>query len=431
MSPSALPQVGVEKFGRASVDVTARISSQGRVYGLSASRTLEPLNAKNLESRLNGFYAGQRAVVNVFYRPTHFRHYHLYAGGPQFVPTAPVEAGGEGQDTELEMSILDAKTFVGNLGQMTLTRNSSSPWLADSVSLDLALVGSQVDIDLRQSPAVEGCTRIKLQSNLAGRPFSRTGRTGLDLDLLDIFHTKKTIRIYHSGSGMATAGLSHASRFDRIGGMSWDGVRLRIAYRLKPARGLTTTLYFGSPETLYRIAPADEPPPMVEMAGVSKIATLEVRLVRAFESKLLNLGSGYDHGRIGAEVAYAVASRIFGTREVAMADPSRGGSDLVARNPTTHFEARMLTRTAEMTSGTQSEEIRRHLLQMVMKLRRTLSWVKGARGLAVLTFLRKDSTIRSVLAEVIPPRRDVTVGTPAANDSSGVSDLLQVNRKSL
>jgi hypothetical protein len=384
----------------------AVLSSQNRVYGLTPRNTLRPISAETLDGALPRFKPGTPSVVSIRYQPAGIQRYHLYDGGLNFVPTAPIGAGRQGQKLTLKMQVLDDTIFIQDLPRIFLTNKNMIPWMAKAMTvIGVSARGDDVELQFEQVPDFEGMSRFSVTTKRTDKLRSRDGRTSLDLELVDTFGTKKIFRVYHNGSGPAWMGFSHGSRFDRINCMGWDGVRLRIGYRDKPGEVLTSTLYLADPAWLYLSKPTQEEIRLPNLRPIETLEFFDVQVKRGLEKSMIDSGSAYDHGRIGAEIAYNVATQNLGFTNVGMADPALGGSDLEAPRLGVHFEARMLVRTRSMPKGTQIEEITRHLNQMLIKLRRTLSWSKSRRlGIAILSYQNSDQ-IRTIIAKATNYRK--------------------------
>src|SRR5438034_11686461 len=71
---------------------------------------------------------------------------------------------------------------------------------------------------------------------------------------------------------------------------------------------------------------------------------------RELERTMAYHGSSNDVGRIGAEIAYSVAKEKLGLKDVLMNEPARPGTDLFTKEGNVEMDAKMLQKTALVTS---------------------------------------------------------------------------------
>src|SRR5208282_3819262 len=132
-----------------------------------------------------------------------------------------------------------------------------------------------------------------------------------------------------------------------------DGVRLSIVYG-SPTLAIAT-IYESSPTSFYNLGPMVAQPLDFTVPGLSSVKQIQqVSLVRQFETNMLDSSSNYALGRLGAEIAYTVATEKLDLSSVVIGEPSQGGPDLWTQDGGTVLEARLLGSSASAAANGQS-----------------------------------------------------------------------------
>ncbi|MDG7015936.1 MAG: hypothetical protein JRM82_01005 [Nitrososphaerota archaeon] len=180
--------------------------------------------------------------------------------------------------------------------------------------------------------------------------------------------------------------------------MSLKGVGdFRVAY-----------LYTTSPSTLYSLSEIHEYPLDYSVEGFAKSWKIDHVVPRrdlaqtiAFKSQ-----SNNDAGRIGAEIAYCVATDKFGLPNVVMQDPSQPGPDLYTEDGRVLIEARLLQRTQNEKGAELDEDVTKQLNQMVRRLNHDFAATSSAvLGYAIFSFIDNQSAIRTLVLRVRNTRK--------------------------
>jgi hypothetical protein len=70
----------------------------------------------------------------------------------------------------------------------------------------------------------------------------------------------------------------------------------------------------------------------------------DIKLARDTERYYLIRGRKYDIGRIGAEIAFTIATRVLGLGDVVLSEPFKGGKDLYTKDREAVIQSRLLRR---------------------------------------------------------------------------------------
>jgi hypothetical protein len=167
------------------------------------------------------------------------------------------------------------------------------------------------------------------------------------------------------------------------------------------------TIYEASPAGFYNLGEMAPQPLDFDVQGVSEILQIQqVNLVRQFETNMLDSGSLYAHGRLGAEIAYTVATEKLELNDVILGEPSQGGPDLTTADGKVVLEARLLTITASAQAKgivSLNAELETQLSQMVNRIVKTdFKTVPTADvGYAILTYQDSSGSLHTIVLEVL------------------------------
>ena len=366
------------------------IGSQSRVFATTPEgRSALLRNIKRVTK------TGRVAAVTYF--PSGIIAYHSHHSDRSWIPTAPVQAKGA---THIEIQKLSLKDFLQNLPSITFRNALMRQWFPEGAStLGYTLQGEDVAIKLQQQPPIEGTNSYEIRGVLA-RPLSfLDGKAVLEFLSNDQFGFGRRLRLYHDGHSGATLGLQHSSRFNSVVCVSCDGVRQRFLYKPNQIRLQTATQYLSSPNSLYAFTSPSNNQKRQLVESLRPDFVLEVNLRRKLESSMLNHGTAYDHGIIGAEIAYSIASKLLMNNRLLIMEPAMRGSDIVSRDGSVAVEARMLAGSKPRTPSYINHEVVPHIKQMIGRLRWGLSKKSFKRGIAVLCLRLEDQRILACVKE--------------------------------
>lgn len=183
--------------------------------------------------------------------------------------------------------------------------------------------------------------------------------------------------------------------------MSFDGFRTDLTFRYRRSNLNSVTLYVKSPAELYKIGSATEDSSLA-ILGASRAFQIEsIEPTRDYERSMIESGRRYKIGRVGAEIALAIAQKL-GLENIILRDPSQGGKDLYTKDLSSIIQARMLTSTR---AAVGSEAIKQQLLvqlsRLVRKLKVDFGYNPPARkGCDMLSFVDARQKIRAIVLEV-------------------------------
>src|SRR5439155_23445967 len=123
------------------------------------------------------------------------------------------------------------------------------------------------------------------------------GDTYLQFGVKDLFGNSRLMRVYYDGYGSTSLGIQSGAHFLQVLFVSWDGVRLKLAYNVGEPNLTVATIYTGDPSVLYNLGNPDYNLP-VYLEGTPNAFQIDgVTMNRQLEGTMLAVGSKYDLGR--------------------------------------------------------------------------------------------------------------------------------------
>ncbi len=385
------------------------ITTDGRGYLYSDVSTMRSLKASFLEGRVPGFQVGKPAFLKVTYQEAKAKVYHYYSGGDSWNPIVPDGIAKKGDVVTISVQILTRDDFVNSLPQMDFVNDKGVPYIGTITRMtDHSLVGNQFTLRFTEDPPLEMNLHFAVTGELA-ESMDWNSKTGPYLDMYltpDVFNDGVMIRIYYDGYHPLSLGINHGGEITSVYDISSDGVRLRMVYSSDLH---TTTLYpVYAPSVIYILkdmTPFELP---YDVIGYSKSYIIDdVHPTRILEHDMAYNGGTDDVARIGAEVAYTVATNKLGLKDVIMQDPAAGGADLCTPGYKVVIESRMLQRTIGESGKTLASDIARQLNQMVGRLNSDFYYYEGqgfkpTAGYAIFTYVADQNTIKVIVLQVLP-----------------------------
>lgn len=365
---------------RQSAVIPIRIGSQSRVFALSLAGRMRLLN----DQWLGRLPSGETPrLLSILYSPNGVRAYHRHSVGKSWLPTAPKEAWDA---NSIEIEELTTTRFAQNLPKMSFENLDLKRWFPLRTLLSRCSVNRDyVEMNFSQEPAIEGVSCFSVEGRLV-RPLSfLDGNALLEIAITDYFGFGRKLRIYHDGHSAAKLGIQHSMRFNSVICVTSDGTRTRFLYRPNRTGVQMATTYTASPSSLYELSKPDHDSQSSQLVRELKPNfVLDVVPRRNTEWLMLENGKAYDHGTIGAEVAYTIASKMLMTDQLLLLEPAMHGSDLVSRDGEIAIEARMLAGISAENGDYFRKTVRPHLRQMIGRLRWKLAQRAIRRGVAIL-----------------------------------------------
>jgi hypothetical protein len=242
-----------------------------------------------------------------------------------------------------------------------------------------AKIGNAIQLRLEQNPSISGVSNFLIEGSWSRTLRFDKGSAYLDFQIMDIFGGSKTLRIYHDGHHPPRLGIQAGREFCPVFFISSDGIRLRVAYRDCQFNPHVATIYTADPTTLYDLSESVNCAIPKMMRGVSAAFKMnQVNLVRPIENVILKVGSTYDVGRLGAEIAYTVAMQKLGLDDTVIVEPSQPGVDLYAPRNKTVIQARLLVHTSYAKPANIDDLVQIQLFDMLRSLKRDFKRIPSA-----------------------------------------------------
>ena len=137
---------------------------------------------------------------------------------------------------------------------------------------------------------------------------------------------------------------------------------------------------------------------------------MEIELRRRLDRTKFELGTVYDQGRLGSEIAYSIGIKHLRLTNLVIEEPSKGGRDLHTTDGRVAMQARLLRDTPIERF---ENVIRSSMLRLVNKLRQDYRYNREMNnGYAVLSFRDAAGVIRSIVSKVDKPAEGSAPSTP-------------------
>lgn len=385
--------------------IEVKVGSQGQMYLYSAQGTMQIFTADWLQKNVPGFVAYTDCQLRVYYLQDNEILYHLYTGGKNWMATIPSDLANPGNRLTVYISVLTREDFVSTIPPFDLTNDAHFSWLPPSSRVEgFSLDGNALTIKVEQPPSNNGPTSFSLQGNAASSLGWTPGvRSYLQFTVADFSGRLTTLRLYYDGHSAPFLAFPTGQKFAPITLVSSDGVRLRLVYSQPPTH--VSTIYVGDPSGGYGLGDLISGGISFNVPGASQVFTVtRVDLLGSREQEMFASSSNYPHGRMGAEIAYAIATQKLGLDHVVLPDPSRGGPDLYTQDGTTVIQARMLTATEAANQQQLIRDLQIELKDMISTLNSNFKdYPPADHGYAILSYADNHRTIRSIVVEVVKP----------------------------
>lgn len=360
----------------------------------------QPISAAFLSEVVRGFQPGQLTILRVTYwdgpKSVGAVVYHYYQGGANWVPTVPDDIAEKGNVLTISIQILTREQFVADLPPMDFYNYFEADWGANTASFTgITLTGDNLQIQAVQSPTYGGVTGFTIDGKAASALSFNGGMTSLDVTLTDVFGKTRNIRINFDGHTMPTLGIWDSDSYTEVYFVSFDQYRLRFATMPSPGNIDVATVYAQLPPPLYTPGDMTQQTLPFSVPYASSVFQIDsVTMTRQLEVEMRDLGTNYDRGRLGAEIAYTVASEKLGVNGLTIYEPSVGGNDLQTPDGSVIIQARFLASTRDPSADLNSK-LHADLSQMTTKLHDGFKLYPKATGYAILTYVDRDGTTES------------------------------------
>src|SRR3989454_91235 len=359
-----------------------------------------------LQKEVPGFVASDAIALKITVHKENelMVSYYVYQGGQNFSPTLPAGQAKPGDIVPISIELLPLDSFLKGIPSFQLTNPAYLSWVADSVIVkDFILTGTTLQIHILQTNPFTPLRDFNIVGKVEKYPGSSTNYGGayVPFSITDHLGRTQTLRLRHDGYDMPEFQLLSRGAPETVSFFSYDGLRLSIVYT---TRNTIATMYPKAlTEAIYSLGDLHpySGPYLDFVAGkfTDAFTVDHVEMERLLESSMLYHGSSYAVERLGSEIAYVIADRKLGLKDVVLEEPSVGGRDLYTRDNTVAIQARLL---AYVNPAKVEATIQKELLNLVNKLGQDYDNQPDMKdGFAILSYVDPaDGMLKSLIVEV-------------------------------
>jgi hypothetical protein len=401
-----------ERADEISYEVTgtlvARVDKNLHLILYESAKTTRQIRETFLGEEVPGFIGTQDAAFKItLHRQTETAvNYYLYQGGQTFQPTLPEGHANPGDIVPVSIDLVPLDAFVKELPSFQLTNPAYLSWIADKViAEDFSLTGNTLTIHFHQDHPFSNVNDFTLTGVVQKYPGSSTNYGGvyLEFTMSDYAGRLQTLRLRHNAFDQPQFQLLANGLPYSVSEISSDGPRLSIVYSKD---NKVATVYLAPPsKALYKLGDTRQyvGAYLKDVKGRYTHALIidKVETVRGEESAMLWHGDDYVAGRLGAEIAYVVATDKLGLKNVILEEPSVGGRDLYTKDNTVAIQARLIR---HPVGGDLQTAIQTELADLVDKLGKDYGYQPSMTdGYAILSYIDNDGSLKTLVVEVPRP----------------------------
>jgi len=139
---------------------------------------------------------------------------------------------------------------------------------------------------------------------------------------------------------------------------------------------------------------------------------------RGLEEKMLHHGTFYDHGRLGAEIAYTIAKSLFPNKDFVLPEISKGGRDLFSTDDAVSVRARLIYDFSQFRPAEPEEVLELQLGSMLRKLAQDYAYnPKMPIGVASLSYFTCQKQLQAVVSFRRKQRNDSELDSVASGQT--------------
>jgi len=363
------------------------------------------ISTRFLQDIIPGFVPGQsQAIVVTVHRGGQLlTSYHLYKGGKTFGPALPSEHASGGELVRVSFGPLPVDSFVKSLPAFELTNSAQLAWVADkAIVRNFVLNGDSLSMDVLQDSTASDIGEFTVTGIVDNYPSSSSqfGAILLQFHVTDYIGRTTDMRIQSDGfSSPALQIIRNGNAYD-ASMISFDGFRLSVAYTHSDS---VATVYVKAPsDAIYSLGKNSRVPEdyLAPVAGKYSAAFQieNVVLLRNLENNMLEHGSEYVHGRLGAEIAYVLGTERLGLQDLVIQEPSAGGRDLFTKDNIVAMQVRLLV---HMDPTKRTATIQDAISSLVDKLQKDYAnQSQMVKGYAILSYVDLDGSVKTIVLEV-------------------------------
>ncbi len=386
--------------------IRVKLNSANRIFLYSDSHGIQSIKVSFLEKEVAGFVKERLGPLKVRILEKGATLYLRYEAGKTWRPPVSGDVAGPNEVLTITVNVPTRDDFISNLREISLGNTVGARWVSDVTELrGFSVSGNDLRIDATQYPAIEGVSGFKLRGPVSESFGFYNQWTTLDFQIKDLFGNTRGMRMYHDGYHSPWLGIFSGEHYRSVYTLSYDGARLRVVYTDSREFNVAT-LYMSDPSVFYDLGEVG-PSSLSQIPAVSKIYEIQsVDFPRPLEKNMIFEGTGYDHGRVGAEIAYTVGRVKYGLQDLVIREPSMGGADLITQDRTVVMQARFIQDFSQFKGMSWEEALQSQLGKLVSKLGQDFENNHSlVRGYAVLSYLdpSQPNVIKTIVAEVSAP----------------------------
>ena len=390
--------------GSRQAELELKVGSQNRAFEYSGAKTSRYISGTSLNDRVSGLRGRLPATLMLTFPQKACLMYSCYRGGKSWVPSIPSDLAVMGEVLNTQITVPNQESFLKGIPTSTLANELGMRWMADIVKVHVRGFPGETRLQLTQSPPVNGVSAFEIVGETLGVVEFDKGSAYLDMQVKGAIGNSRTLRIYHDGRHPPRIGIHVGREFAPVFFVSSDGARLRYAYRDCRFNPHVATIYLMDPTTLYELGECVPWSIPERTEGISSAFRVnQVKFLRPFENLVQRVGTTYDVGRLGAEIALAIAKIKLGLADTAMVEPSQPGVDLFSPAGRTVIQARLLVQAHYLVSEEMDALVKKETADMLKSLRRDLKRIPGAlMGHIILSLTSADWSTQTIVLSVSP-----------------------------
>src|SRR2546422_4801622 len=386
--------------------IRVKLNSANRIFLYSDSHGIQSIKVSFLEKEVAGFVKERLGPLKVRILEKGATLYLRYEAGETWRPPVSGDVAGPNDVLTITVNVLTRDDFISNLREISLGNAVGARWVSDVTELrGFSVDGNDLRIDATQYPPVAGVSGFKLSGPVSDSFGSYNQWTTIDFQIKDLFGNTRGMRIYHDGYHSPWLGILGGDHYRSVYTLSYDGARLRVGYTDSREFNVAT-LYMSDPSVFYDLGEVG-PSSLSPTPDVSKIYEIQgVDFPRPLEKNMICKGTGYDHGRVGAEIAYTVGKIRYGLQDLVIREPSMGGADLITPDRTVVLQARFIQDFGQFPGKTVRQALQNQLGELVSKLGQDFENNHSAVvGYAILSYVdpSQPNVIKTIVAEIPGP----------------------------
>ncbi|MDE1853219.1 MAG: hypothetical protein KGI38_05670 [Thaumarchaeota archaeon] len=351
-----------------------------------------------------GFAGKGPMIMMVKTHPSGATSYHTYQGGPHWVATIP-ERMGVAEDSTFSVKVPSLADVVRGLTPIFFPAQPIRDFpVVEIRAVHFFLRDKTFEVSFSQNPPIEKIGSFRVGGKIIGPLDCFKGRATLQFDIEDVFGVLRRLSLRHDGHNQPTLGIKAGDQFYKVESIWSDGIRLHLKFHYRLSNSNVVTLYVAPPSGLYTLGNIRELDRDFLTGSSNRTFVVDnIGVSRDTEVRLLKHGGSYALGRIGAEVAYKIATSTLSLKQVVLNDPSKGGKDLSASGGTAVIQCRLLARTQHEGMDDVRDDLRRELFKLRRKLSQDFRYnPQATKGYAILTYVTVSQRLRSIVTEFLP-----------------------------